>query len=84
MEDVKLTFADDALKAIAEKAIRRNTGARGLRTIMETILLDTMYDLPGLDEVSEVVINREVVETKAKPLYIYEKSKKTEPAPAAS
>jgi ATP-dependent Clp protease ATP-binding subunit ClpX len=71
MEDVRLGFTDDALKAIAQKAILRKTGARGLRSIMETILLETMFDLPGLDSVDEVVINGEVAEGRAKPLYIY-------------
>ena len=71
MEDTKLTFSDDALRAVAAKAIERKTGARGLRSILEGILLDTMYELPGLDGVEEVVINREVVEGKAQPLYIY-------------
>ncbi|MEP3672690.1 MAG: ATP-dependent Clp protease ATP-binding subunit ClpX [Hyphomicrobiales bacterium] len=76
MENVELTFNDDALKAIALKAIERKTGARGLRSIMETILLDTMYDLPGLDGVDEVVISGDVVDGDAKPLYIY--SERTE------
>ncbi|MBK1668299.1 ATP-dependent protease ATP-binding subunit ClpX [Rhodovibrio sodomensis] len=71
MEDVRLEFTDDALKAIAEKAIARKTGARGLRSIMEGILLEPMYELPGLESVEEMVINREVVEGRAKPLYIY-------------
>jgi len=71
MEDVKLAFADDALREIACKAISRKTGARGLRSILETILLDPMFDLPGYDGVEEVVINREVVEGRAKPLLIY-------------
>lgn len=71
MEDVRLTFADDALRGIATKAIARKTGARGLRSIMESILLDTMFELPGLDGVEEVVINKEVAEQRAKPLYIY-------------
>ncbi|MDO8608297.1 MAG: ATP-dependent Clp protease ATP-binding subunit ClpX [Phaeospirillum sp.] len=71
MEDVRLAFSEDALRAIAEKAILRKTGARGLRSIMEAILLDTMFDLPGLEAVDEVVINKEVVEGRAKPLYIY-------------
>ena len=71
MENVELTFNDDALKAIAKKAIERKTGARGLRSILETILLDTMYDLPGLDGVDEVVISGDVVDGDAKPLYIY-------------
>ena len=56
---------------IAERAILRKTGARGLRSILEANLLDTMFELPGLDGVEEVVINREVVEGRAKPLYIY-------------
>jgi ATP-dependent Clp protease ATP-binding subunit ClpX len=71
MEDVRLSFTDDALKGISKKAIARKTGARGLRSIMENILLDTMFDLPGLDGVEEVVINGEVSEGRAKPLYIY-------------
>jgi ATP-dependent Clp protease ATP-binding subunit ClpX len=71
MEDVHLDFAEDALKSIAQKALLRKTGARGLRSIMESILLDTMFDLPGLDGVDEIVINREVVEGRAQPLYIY-------------
>jgi ATP-dependent Clp protease ATP-binding subunit ClpX len=71
MEDVKLAFADEALKTIAQKAILRKTGARGLRSIMEGILLDTMFELPGLDGVVEVVVNREVAEGRAKPLFIY-------------
>ena len=71
MEDVTLEFTDDAYKAIAEKAIARKTGARGLRSIMESILLDPMYELPGLEGVEEMVINREVVEGRGKPLYIY-------------
>ena len=71
MEDVKLTFADDALKAIAKKALLRKTGARGLRSIMEGILLDSMYDLPTYEGVEEVVIKAKVVEEEAKPLLIY-------------
>ena len=71
MEDVRLTFAEDALQIIAKKAIARKTGARGLRSIMESILLDTMYELPGLDGVEEVVISTEVVEGQARPLHIY-------------
>ncbi len=71
MEDTKLAFSDDALHAIARKAIARKTGARGLRSIMEGILLDTMYDLPSEEGAEEVVINGEVVEGRAQPLYIY-------------
>ena len=72
MEDVALQFTDDALKAIAQKAILRKTGARGLRSIMESILLEPMFELPGLEGVEEIVINREVVdEGRGRPLYIY-------------
>ncbi|MFO1037787.1 MAG: ATP-dependent Clp protease ATP-binding subunit ClpX [Geminicoccaceae bacterium] len=71
MEDVKLGFTEDAMKSIAEKAIKRKTGARGLRSIMEGILLDTMFELPSMDGVSEVVINKEVAEGRAAPLKIY-------------
>jgi ATP-dependent Clp protease ATP-binding subunit ClpX len=71
MEDTQLTFTDDALKAIANKAIERKTGARGLRSILEAILLDTMFELPGMDEVSEVVVNEEAVDAETKPLMIY-------------
>ena len=71
MEDTKLAFSDDALHAIARKAIGRKTGARGLRSIMESILLDTMYDLPSQEGTEEVVVNGEVVEGRAQPLYIY-------------
>ena len=71
MEGVQLEFSEDALRAIAQKAITRKTGARGLRSIMEGILLDPMYELPGLEGAEEIVINREVVEGRAEPLYIY-------------
>ncbi|MFC4347707.1 ATP-dependent Clp protease ATP-binding subunit ClpX [Kordiimonas lipolytica] len=71
MEDVKLTFSEDALFAVAKKAIERKTGARGLRSIMEDTLLDTMFDLPSLEGVEEIVINGEVVEGKSSPLMIY-------------
>ena len=74
IDDVKLTFEEDALARIAKKAIERKTGARGLRTILEEILLDIMYELPELSGY-EVVITDEVVESGAKPLYI--KDKKT-------
>jgi ATP-dependent Clp protease ATP-binding subunit ClpX len=71
IEDTKLTFTEDALSAIAKRAIERKTGARGLRSIMEDILLDTMFDLPGLDSVEEVVVNEESVVSEAAPLMIY-------------
>ncbi len=75
MESVKLTFSDDALSTIANKAIERKTGARGLRSIMESILLESMYDLPSIDDVEELVINSEVVEGRAQPLQIYSERK---------
>ena len=62
MEGVALTVAEEALSAIARKAIDRKTGARGLRSIMEAILLDTMFDLPSLEGIEEVMISRQVVE----------------------
>jgi ATP-dependent Clp protease ATP-binding subunit ClpX len=71
MEGVKLNFTDDALRSVATRAIGRRTGARGLRSIMESILLSTMFDLPGLENVDEVVINREVAEGRAAPLFTY-------------
>jgi len=71
MEDVHLNFTEDALRAIAQKGILRKTGARGLRSIMESILLDSMYELPSLDGVEEIVINRDVVDNGAEPLHIY-------------
>ena len=71
MESIDLKLAEEALSAIARKAIDRKTGARGLRSIMEGILLDTMFDLPSLEGVEEVVISKEVVEGTARPLYIY-------------
>ena len=71
MEDVKLNYTDDALFAVARKAIERKTGARGLRSIMENTLLDTMFDLPSMEGVEEIVINGDVVDGKATPLLIY-------------
>ena len=78
MEDTALTFTEEALKAIAKKAIERKTGARGLRSILESILLETMFELPGLDGVEEVVISGDVVEGRAQPLYIYAERKAEE------
>ncbi len=71
MENVTLTFTQDALAAVAKRAIQRKTGARGLRSIMEGILLDTMFELPNLRGVEEVAINAEVVEGRARPLYVH-------------
>ncbi|WP_295048819.1 ATP-dependent Clp protease ATP-binding subunit ClpX [uncultured Paracoccus sp.] len=77
LEGVQLTFTDDALQAIAKRAIKRKTGARGLRSIMEDILLDTMFELPGMDSVEEVVVNEEAVDNAAtKPLLIHSDPKK--------
>jgi ATP-dependent Clp protease ATP-binding subunit ClpX len=71
MEDVKLTYTEDALVATAKKAIERKTGARGLRSIMENILLDTMFDLPTMDGVDEVMIDKDVVEGRKDPVRVY-------------
>ena len=71
LEDTQLTFTDEALQAIAKRAIERKTGARGLRSILEEILLDTMFDLPGMENVDEIVVNEEAATTKAGPLVIY-------------
>ncbi len=71
MEDTALSFSSGALDAIAHRAVDRKTGARGLRSIMENILLETMFDLPEMLAIEEVVINREVVEDEGKPLFIY-------------
>ena len=71
MENVKLSFPNDALSAIAKKAIQRKTGARGLRSILESILLDSMFELPSMRGVEEVVVSADVVEGRAKPLQIY-------------
>jgi ATP-dependent Clp protease ATP-binding subunit ClpX len=81
LENVALTFTDDALVAIAKRAINRKTGARGLRSILEDILLDTMFDLPGMDSVEEVVVNEEAVTSPAAPLMIHGE-KVREPATA--
>ncbi len=72
MEDAELEFRDEALHAVARKAMDRKTGARGLRSILEQVLLDTMYDLPSLDGLSKVILDGEVIENKSKPLLIYE------------
>lgn len=76
MEGAKLEFKDDALRAIAKKAIERKTGARGLRSILENMLLDTMYDLPDMENVESVVIKGDVVEGKKEPTFVYADKKK--------
>ena len=75
LENTELKFTDDALMAIAKRAIERKTGARGLRSILEDILLDTMFELPGMDSVTEVVVNEEAVTSDASPLLIYADAK---------
>ena len=72
MENIELSFTSEALSAISEKAIQRKTGARGLRSILESILLNSMFDLPGMTGVSEVVVNEETVSGNAEPLMIYQ------------
>lgn len=84
MEDAELVFRDDALHAIARKAMERKTGARGLRTIMEKILLDTMYDLPSDDMVSKVVVDESVVDGDSVPYLIYENTEQPKAKAAAS
>ncbi|MYK31670.1 MAG: ATP-dependent Clp protease ATP-binding subunit ClpX [Boseongicola sp. SB0670_bin_30] len=81
LEDTRLTITDDALRTIAKKAIERKTGARGLRSILENILLDTMFELPGLESVEEVVVNDEAVISEARPLMIHSE-KQRKPASA--
>ena len=80
MEGVKVDFRDDALQAIAQKAMERKTGARGLRSILESVLLDTMYDLPSLDSVAKVIIDGSVIKGESDPMLMYENK---EPAKAA-
>ena len=83
MEDVKLGFTDDALVATAKRAIDRKTGARGLRSILEGILLDTMFDLPSMDAVDEVMIDKDVVAGTKEPVRVYAKKEKEKAGDAA-
>jgi ATP-dependent Clp protease ATP-binding subunit ClpX len=76
LEDTELTFTDDALTAIAKEAIARKTGARGLRSILETMLLDTMFELPDVEGLEEVVVEEKTVKDKEKPKYVISKTKK--------
>ncbi len=80
IEGVKLTFTPEALTAIAQRAIKRKTGARGLRSIMEDILLDTMFELPGMSDVTEVVVKEDAVNQAGKPLLVHAEPKKKETA----
>ena len=81
MEGVRLRFSDDALKAVAQKAIKRKTGARGLRAIMESILLDLMYDLPSMQNVEEVIINADVVDNGSAPVIVNTDAKRDSKKP---
>jgi len=83
MEGVELTFTEGALKAVAQKAINRKTGARGLRSILESILLDAMFELPNMENVEEVVFNEEVILNNADPLFIFGKKEKKNAESAA-
>ena len=83
-EDVELEFSDDALDAVAEEAIKRATGARGLRAILEEVLLDTMYDLPGRDDIARVVIDRDVVLERVNPTLLPRDADESGPRRAAS
>jgi ATP-dependent Clp protease ATP-binding subunit ClpX len=74
LEGVTLRFSDGALRAVAQEAIKRKSGARGLRSILETMMLDIMYDIPSRDDVSEVVINEEVVRHGAEPMMVYDRA----------
>ncbi len=76
MEGCELEIREEALRSIARKAMQRKTGARGLRTILEQVLLDTMYDLPSMDEVTKVVVDEAVIAGESEPLMIYEHSDK--------
>jgi len=80
MEDVQLEFTDDALHSVAKKAIDRKTGARGLRSILEGILLDTMFDLPSMDGVDEVHVDKDVVEGRKEPVRVYAAKDKADDA----
>ena len=76
MENCELEFRKDALNSIAKRAMERKTGARGLRTLLEKILLDTMYELPSTPDISKVVIDKSVVDSSNGPLLIYGKNKR--------
>jgi ATP-dependent Clp protease ATP-binding subunit ClpX len=80
MEGVELEFRPDALTAVARKAIKRKTGARGLRTILEQVLLDTMFDLPSIEHVSKVVVDEAVINGQAEPYLIYRGNMQTRAA----
>ena len=81
MEGVEVDFREDALRAVAEKATERKTGARGLRSILEAVLLDTMYELPSSESVSKVVIDESAIKGDSEPMLIYENLDKAKAAP---
>ena len=81
MEGVEVDFREDALKAVAQRAMERKTGARGLRSILEAVLLDTMYDLPSSDPIAKVVIDASVITGESKPMLMYENRDKVAAAP---
>ncbi|MEM9742616.1 MAG: ATP-dependent Clp protease ATP-binding subunit ClpX [Pseudomonadota bacterium] len=81
MESVEVDFREDALRAVAQKAMERKTGARGLRSILESVLLTTMYDLPSIESVSKVVIDESVIKGESEPMLIYENVEKAQASP---
>jgi ATP-dependent Clp protease ATP-binding subunit ClpX len=83
MEGVELEIRPDALMAVAKKAMKRKTGARGLRTILESVLLDTMYDLPSLENVSKVVVDESVINHQTEPYLIYSSAPAAAPRAAS-
>ena len=74
LDGAKLTFKDNALKEIALKAIRKKTGARGLRSILENVLLKTMYDLPSQDNIEEVIVDSTTVKGQSQPIIVHSKT----------
>ena len=81
METVDLDFREDALVAVAHKAMERKTGARGLRSILESVLLDTMYEVPSMESVAKVVIDEAVIKGESEPLMIYENNDQAKAMP---
>ena len=82
MEGAELEFSDDSLSAIAQKSMERKTGARGLRTIVENVLLNTMYELPSADNVEKVIVDKDVILGNSEPTLIYKTERKTKKAAA--
>lgn len=73
MDGVRLSFTESALRAVAKKALERKTGARGLRSILENVMLEVMYDIPSMSSVKEVVVNEDVINGKTRPIVVYDK-----------